>query len=156
MSYAQGSSGSRLWLKEQVKNGCIEAFERLLDSCPLMTVGRLRDMHWEYNNGQYNPMFDYVLFIGSRLTPYDCMDWDLRQNLNPNWIAKPLDDRFQFCLLKAMAYSIQSFSGKAHESLTEAESLLSQIKKSEFNQEYINMMAWGHALLYKYCTPVIS
>ncbi|PTB43840.1 hypothetical protein M441DRAFT_453333 [Trichoderma asperellum CBS 433.97] len=108
-------------------------------------------MHLEYQNRTDNAMYAYVLFIRSHLTPYDGIDWDrFKPQSEPNWVPKTSDDHFQFCLLKAIAHLIQYEYEEAKESCIEAGSLLPGICKSDNDQGYKNMMAWGFLLLYKY------
>lgn len=136
----------RIRLREQMVN----AFEELLNTFPIMTVERLHEIYQAYENGTENPMFDYVLFIGSRLMSCNSTDWDPREDLRyipTDWIPESLDDRFQFHLLKTTAASVQGFSEKARMSRSEAASLVPEIEASSFPQEYVNMMKWGYVLL---------
>lgn len=136
----------------QLRERMVNAFEELLNTFPIITVEKLHQMNQAYENGTENPMFDYVLFIGSRLISRNSTDWDPREDLRYipiDWIPESLDDRFQFHLLKATAASIQGSSKEARMSRSEAGSLISEIEASNFPQEYVNMMKWGYVLLFR-------
>ncbi|KAL7924056.1 hypothetical protein ACQKWADRAFT_287130 [Trichoderma austrokoningii] len=134
----------------QLREQMVNAFEEMLNTFPIMTVERLHEIYQACENGTENPMFNYVLFIGSRLMSCNSTDWDPKEDLRyipTNWAPESLDDRFQCHLLKAITASVKGYSKKAPESRNEAVSLIPEIEASNFPQDYVKMMKWGYQLV---------